>query len=370
VLACAPESELKIGRRQLLVALTLFGGLSTPPAGSSELDEIRALADSGRADKALPRLEQLLTGRPDHLEAQLLRGVLLVELERTIEAERVFLVLRNQYPDRPEPVNNLAVLQAASGRRASAIAALEEVVARYPTYQTAVGNLEQIRRGMPVGEFDPLSPDASRAQLYLTAELGSHPRVEPAPSPPVPDAGVSQASAAESRRPSPKAVAPAAAAPEPGPAPVHAAALPEAEEPASPEPAGRPAAAVRPAGTEPAAAESLRGELTRLVTGWADAWSRQRIKEYLDFYAPDFQPAGHASHEDWERERRRRVSTPRFIEVEVDLESMKIGRSGAGEASVTFLQRYRSDRFGDTVEKTLDLTRIDGVWRIRREESR
>jgi hypothetical protein len=68
--------------------------------------------------------------------------------------------------------------------------------------------------------------------------------------------------------------------------------------------------------------------------------------------------------------RRQRVAAPSFIEVEIDPATMTVRETVPDEASVTFTQRYRSDRFSDTVEKTLDLVREAGAWRIRRELSR
>ena len=83
----------------------------------------------------------------------------------------------------------------------------------------------------------------------------------------------------------------------------------------------------------------------------------------------EFQPVGHASRDAWEAVRRQRVAAPSFIEVSIDLDSMDIQRPGPDEASATFVQSYRSDRYGDTVRKTLGFARRGGEWRILSEVS-
>ena len=101
----------------LAVLLVLGSGLSVS-ARTADLDQIQALADRGRGEEALRRLEGLLVSEPDQLDGQLLRGALLAELGRSDEAERAFRLLSRQYPGQPEPVHNLAVLQAWAGRPA------------------------------------------------------------------------------------------------------------------------------------------------------------------------------------------------------------------------------------------------------------
>lgn len=329
----------------MLAALALCAVLGSGAAQPAELDKIKALADASRTEKALRRLEKLLTGKPEDFPGRLFEGVLLLELGRAAAAEETFEQLRGQSPERPEPANNLAVLQAASGRRESAIAVLEEVVSRYPTYETAARNLASLR-GAPAGEGLETPRDATQVQLVLTAEPESHAGTLPR------------------RRFAPAAVP----------------AGPEVSAPAVPvqQPEVRPAAPEVPAAApklEPAVAAAptavdVRAELLEVIKAWAAAWSQQRVREYLAFYAADFLPTGFASRQAWETARRQRVAAPSFIEVEIDLESMTVRETGPGAASATFVQRYRSDRYTDTVEKTLGLVREDGAWKIRRETSR
>jgi tetratricopeptide (TPR) repeat protein len=372
--------------------MLLTGGLLVcATASSAELEQIHALADRGRTEEALRRLDGLRLGESQQLEGRLLRGVLLAELGRNSEAERAFRLLSRDSPDRPEPVHNLAVLQAMGGRPATAIIALEDLLDRYPGYDQAARNLERIRRGAAGGSFDPLSGGSARVALALTSRLGAFPSPAPA-EPPTPALAppTSAVTPPEMASPSlPEGVTePAAAvlepAPEPAPEATHPAheRQPAESQPPEPQPVELEPMPVAVADPEVTAVEpeapvadtpptegDLGAEIESVVAAWAEAWSQQRLREYLAFYASDFQATAFASREAWESTRRQRLATPSFIEVEIDLDSMTVREVGPSEVAATFVQSYRSDRHSDTVEKTLVFVRQDGAWRIRNETS-
>jgi len=62
---------------------------------------------------------------PQDAEARFSRGLVLVKLSRTDEAIKVFADLTRDYPQLPEPYNNLAVLYAQKGDYEKARDALE-----------------------------------------------------------------------------------------------------------------------------------------------------------------------------------------------------------------------------------------------------
>lgn len=103
-------------------------------------------------------------------------------------------------------------------------------------------------------------------------------------------------------------------------------------------------------------------ELTELASAWAAAWSGQRVEAYLACYAAGFRPPDGRSRADWEAARRERILKPRQIEVR--LAGFAAELVDARRARVRFEQTYRSDRYVDTVHKTLELVREDGAWRI------
>jgi hypothetical protein len=109
----------------------------------------------------------------------------------------------------------------------------------------------------------------------------------------------------------------------------------------------------------------IHQSVVKLVEAWAGAWSDQRVEDYLSAYGNDFVPQAGVSRDEWKRQRRRRLTSPSFIEVE--LSAMRIEVVDPQNASATFTQAYRSNTYRDVVVKTLDLALEEGAWKIVRE---
>ncbi len=132
-------------------------------------------------------------------------------------------------------------------------------------------------------------------------------------------------------------------------------------------PVTAPESAVLEHGDNVLAEYPVESDVEELVGAWAEAWSEQRARAYLALYAPGFQPPGALDRELWEASREERILKPRHIRVEVrDLETEVLSPE---RARVSFAQTYRSDRYRDTVRKTLDLVRAEQGWRILAERS-
>lgn len=116
-------------------------------------------------------------------------------------------------------------------------------------------------------------------------------------------------------------------------------------------------------GSPQPAADSPRTEILKLIEHWAQAWSEQRIDDYLACYAKDFRTPEGLSRLDWEAQRRLRIQEPQFIEIE--LEGPEILSLGDDEtAIVRFRQLYRSSSYNVAATKTLELVQENGHWRI------
>jgi len=105
----------------------------------------------------------------------------------------------------------------------------------------------------------------------------------------------------------------------------------------------------------------------KLIEAWATAWSDQDVTRYLSFYSRGFRPKGGQSLAGWTATRRDRLRTPKYIKVSVS--GLEMERLDNNTVRVRFFQNYRSDRFTDSVQKTLDLAWEDGAWKIAREVS-
>lgn len=111
---------------------------------ADEAGEINRLAAAGELTEALARLDRLLAERPRDPQLRFQKGVILADARRTAEAHQVFSQLTIEYPEIPEPHNNLAVLLAAQGDYEKARAALDAALRANPDYAVAHQNLGDI----------------------------------------------------------------------------------------------------------------------------------------------------------------------------------------------------------------------------------
>jgi tetratricopeptide (TPR) repeat protein len=312
-------------------ALALLFALLCAPARADDIQDINRLIKQGQHSQALDRVNQYLAKKPRDAQGRFLKGVILTEQNKPQEAIDIFTKLSQDYPELPEPYNNLAVLYASQGQYERARQQLEMSIRTHPSYATAYENLGDVYTKLASQAYDKaLQLDSSNStaknKLSLIRELISRAPAVPA-----------------------TADAPAAVATAPKTAP-------RAPVPPKAEPAKREAPAATPAGGE---------EVLKTVQAWANAWSKKDVDSYLAFYASDFKtPKGEARAE-WEKARKERISAPKRIHVTI--EAPKITLKGEDSAVVSFRQRYRSDNLQSNNSKTLVLVRAEGKWRIQQE---
>lgn len=149
-----------------------------PPAAPSAATEIGELMKAGRNDEALKRAEARLKDNPRDAQVRFMRGVILAEQGRTVEAATVFEALTQEFPELPEPYNNLAVIHAAQGRYDSAHRLLQQALAAQPNYATAYENLGDLYLSMAEQAYGKaLELDAgsrvAKAKLETARELNA-----------------------------------------------------------------------------------------------------------------------------------------------------------------------------------------------------
>src|SRR4029077_14352740 len=96
----------------LLAVLFLAPAFCTSLARADELQDIDRLVKQGQHAQALERVNQYLAQNPGDAKGRFIKGVILAEQNKVPEAIEVFTVLSRDYPELPEPYNNLAVLYA------------------------------------------------------------------------------------------------------------------------------------------------------------------------------------------------------------------------------------------------------------------
>jgi len=321
-------------RRTLLALGTTLLCLAAPLAPADDLQDAQQLLQSGQRDQALERVNRVLAEKPKDAQARFLKGVILTEQGKQAEAIDVFTGLTRDYPNLPEPYNNLAVIYAGQGQYEKARTALEQSIRTHPSYATAYENLGDVYAKLASQAYGKaLQLDATNTgaqnKLSLVRELvGTAEPVQLAKAPP------------QKTEPPKQAEAPKVAAAPAAPAAAAAVAAPAADESTA---------------------------VLKAVTGWAEAWSRKDADAYLAFYAPEFAPPGNESRAEWAKTRRQRIEAPKSIAVSI--ESPKVTLRGSDQAVVSFRQNYRSDRLKSTNRKTLDMVKTEGGWRILKEQS-
>jgi tetratricopeptide (TPR) repeat protein len=356
--------------RIAVLVLTVALGLATSAWGQTDpLQDANQLFRQGQFDRAMERVNSYLASRPKDARGRFLKGLILTEQNKPNEAIKVFTDLSQDYPELPEPYNNLAVLYASQGAYDKARNSLEMAIRTHPSYATAHENLGDIYAKMASQAYDKAlqldrSNQAAQGKLNLIKDLFSQ-----TPRPPgkvavakveTPVAPVAQAVPAPAPAPKPTAPAPE---PKAQPAPAKA---PAAETPASTAAATKPA----PEPKEPAkAAAPAKGtdDVVKSVTAWARAWSSNDVPGYLSFYSSDFQIPKGMSRTAWEAERKARIAKPRKIEVDVD--SPRVKFDDKNRAIVSFRQHYKSGPMNVTSTKVLVMVKNGDKWLIQQERA-
>ena len=325
-------------------------------AHADEVQDINKLFKQGQHEQALGRINTYLAGKPKDAQARFLKGLILTEQGKTNDAIRIFSELTEDYPELPEPYNNLAVLYASQNQYDKAKVALEMAIRTHPSYATAHENLGDIYAKMASQAYDRAlqldrSNTSTQTKLALIKDLFT--------------AGTGKAAHAGASASAPKPQLTAAAIPVEAPIPGKTATAPAKEAPVgAPPPHGDPSsAAVK---EKPSTADS-HNEVLRVAHEWAAAWSSKNVKRYLAFYAEDFKTPGGESRKDWAAQRRERIEKPKSIHVSIS--DLKVKLIDDGHASVSFRQSYRASHLKTSSSKTLVLVKSGGNWLIQEERS-
>ncbi|MCB1989519.1 MAG: tetratricopeptide repeat protein [Burkholderiaceae bacterium] len=353
---------MKHVRRTLPRLLRLLALTALVGAGQAYADnyaEITQLLKTGKAAEALTKADQRLAESPRDPQLRFLRGVAQADSGKHNDAIVTFTKLTEEYPELPEPYNNLAVLYANQNQLDKSRAALEMAIRTNPSYATAHENLGDIYAKLASQAYSKaLQLDGSNANsvrpklalirnLFTAETRGSARPVAATPPPP----------------PAPAAVVAATRATTPVVAPASSATPAPAATPPAPE-AAAPAAAPPPA--KPAAVDTAVQDVTEAVQRWAAAWAAKDMKAYLASYGKEFDPPGRQTRAAWEKEREARIVGKSSISVKLsDLDVTVQGH----KATARFHQAYSADTLNVSSRKTLDLVQHQGRWLIVREST-
>lgn len=172
-----PLRALPIAAGLLALGLAAAAQVPVAPAPPAEREEIARLAREKQFEAALARADAFLAKSPRDAQVRFLRGVILADQGKTADAIAVFESLMQDFPELPEPYNNLAVLAAAQGHYEQARRLLQQAIDAQPNYVTAYENLGDLHIALAIEAYERgvrLAPnDASLARkLALARDIG------------------------------------------------------------------------------------------------------------------------------------------------------------------------------------------------------
>ncbi|MHB8915544.1 MAG: tetratricopeptide repeat protein [Thiobacillus sp.] len=325
---------------RFLAVLSLM--LASASVFATEVQDINQQFRQGDLNGALQRANTYLAKNPKDAQVRFLKGLILADQNKSAEAIQVFTGLTEDFPELPEPYNNLAVLYAAQNKFDEAKNALEMAIRSHPNYTTAHENLGDIYAKLASLSYDKAlqldqNNPSARAKLALLKDI------------------VSPSSRPQARTPvAVQSAAPAAPKPSVAPVPAVTAATPSAVAPAT-------------VITTSVAPEQTLAGAEATVIAWARAWAAQDADGHLAFYTGDFEPPAKLPRAEWEAQRRERIMLPERISVKLtDIQSREVNPS---RVNVSFKQSYQSDRLKVTSNKVMELVWRIGKWLIIEEKT-
>lgn len=334
---------------RLALPSLLLAALSSPLAfaQADEHSEVNRLARTGQVKEALIKADRYLATKPSDPLMRFTKGVIQIESGKHADAIATFTKLTEDFPELPEPYNNLAVLYSNSGQIDKARNALEMAIRTNPSYATAHENLGDIYAKLATQAYSKaLQLDAGKTALTPKLNL-------------IRGLFVGNAT---------KAVATAAA-----PVPLPATVTPPTPTPTpartEPAPVSKPVIIkpeVKPA--DPDANDLIQDKqgVELAVRSWAKAWASKNVPDYLAAYAPSFKPPANQSRSEWEAARKARI-VPRSS-ISVELNHIVVTVNG-NKATARFHQTYRSDGINKSSRKSLELIRMANRWLIVQESA-
>ncbi|MDZ7892015.1 MAG: tetratricopeptide repeat protein [Rhodoferax sp.] len=342
--------------RWVALAATLSFGV----AHADDYADVAQLVRNGKLPEAMAKADQYLAAKPRDPQMRFLKGVIQRDSGKNTDAIATFTRLTEDYPELPEPYNNLAVLYAGQSQFDKARTALEMAIRTNPSYTTAHENLGDVYAKLASQAYGKaLQLDANNAavppKLALIRELFN------------PATAKGQRPASTLSAPTPVAPPPVAAPAKPAPEPVVSKPAAPAVPAANATPAQTATAAAAPAAqpkAEPASGADARKDVETAVRNWAKAWAARDMKGYLSAYGRDFDTPGGVKRSAWEEERRQRITGKSKIMVTIS--NLNITVNGS-KATAKFRQDYKANELAVSSRKVLELTKTGDRWLIVRE---
>lgn len=383
------------GRFLSVSALALVCFSTASSVWADDYSDISRMLRAGQLAEANTKVDQLLAAKSQDPQIRFFKGVIQSEQGKPQDAINTFTKLTQDFPELPEPYNNLAVLYAGQSQFDKARAALEMAIRTNPSYATAHENLGDIYAKLASQAYSKAlqldsSNTAVQPKLSLIKDIfapggktvRTAAKAPPAASTAAAPAAVVAAPAVAVKPAAPVAAvatkAPVAVVPTVAPAPAHkypsvvaapplaAGAKPAAPAAKAPEAVAKADDKAEEKAVSETAASTGADEqaVEAAVQAWARAWGKKDMKGYYAAYGASFKPADGASRSSWEADRKARIVGKNKIHVE--LSNIRVVLNG-DKATARFRQDYQGDSLRVSSNKSLALAKEGKRWVIVRE---
>ena len=171
-------TQFRLNFASLLVMATAAALLLAPAVHADTLQDISKQIKQGQYPQALVQVDKYLADKPKDAQGRFLKGIILTEMNKPAEAIAIFTRLTEDYPELPEPYNNLAVIYAQQKQFDKARQALEMAIRTHPSYATAHENLGDIYARLASQSYDKAlqidsSNSSAQKKLALISDLMS-----------------------------------------------------------------------------------------------------------------------------------------------------------------------------------------------------
>ena len=167
----------RLAAAALALSLLVMGAATAVAQPVTSAAEIERQFRGGEQQLALQRLAQALVQRPGDAPLRFMQAVLAGEAGQAAESQRLLERMTQEFPDLPEPYNNLAALHAAGGRLDQARSLLETALRLDPAYRVAHENLGDVLVRLALRAYEaasgPRAGAALQTKLRLVRELSA-----------------------------------------------------------------------------------------------------------------------------------------------------------------------------------------------------
>jgi Flp pilus assembly protein TadD len=393
-----------------------------PAATTPELIRIEALTQNGEHRTAMAAINTYLSKHPDNLEAELTKGLVLVNMNQSAEAEALLRNAISRHPTSPELYNNLAVIYSNKGDYGKAIETLLLAFSTHPSYAQVNENLREVyssvaslayNRALDLDSDKKLTPELvvlrrisvqslpanTQTTLSNTIATNTH-RINNAPKPSVNTSlaasklSASDLAKAKTAKQKAQSLALAKAAVQAEkvepvvvsknatkqinlPLPVLTDSEPEQEiaklkiKPKQIPKTAIKKSVVRVDNNRSPKTAKAPGSSTlaavKAVNRWSWTWTSQNVNAYLGSYVENYTPKTSVKHAQWRKVRTQRLTKPSFIKVQ--LSNIKSRRIGNDLVEVSFLQKYQANTYKDQTNKRLLMKKVGQRWLISKEQN-